>query len=86
MIAALRRRGYKGQIYIGKNSCFISIIFNCHTLDDSLTVAKSMFDCLRWERELYSTYARAGWVFKPEKRSGEPSQVCRFLGLVIDSR
>ena len=62
------------------------MLFKCRILDDSLTAAKSKLDCLRWERELYSTYARAGWVFKPEKRSGEPSQVCRFLGLVIDSR
>ena len=31
-------------------------------------------------------FSKAGWVFKPGKRSGEPSQLCRFLGLVIDSR
>ena len=25
-------------------------------------------------------------MFKPGKRSGDPSQLCRFLGLLLDSR
>ena len=70
IMAELRRRGYKGLIYI----------------DDSLTVSDTFDSCLRREEEAKSLFKQGGWVFKPSKRSGDPSQVCRFLGLVIDTR
>ena len=35
---------------------------------------------------MLSVFSRGGWVFKPSKRSGEPSQVCKYLGLIVDSR
>ena len=47
---------------------------------------KSLKDCLKAERRVIELFQECGWVFKAEKRSGEPAQVCRFLGLVIDSR
>ena len=54
--------------------------------DDHLTVDKSLQDCLEAERHVIKLFQECGWIFKAEKRSGEPAQVCKFLGLVIDSR
>ena len=70
IVAELRRRGMRGQCYI----------------DDKLTAGGSYNACLFWESQVKDLFSSAGWVFKPGKRSGEPSQVCRFLGLDIDSR
>jgi hypothetical protein len=70
IMGELRRRGMHGLIYI----------------DDLLVCGSSMEECLFWEKEAKLLFARAGWVFKPSKRSGEPSQVCKFLGLIVDSR
>ena len=54
--------------------------------DDNLTMDKSLKDCLKAERRVIELFQECGWVFKAEKRSGEPAHVCRFLGLVIDTR
>ena len=70
IMAALRREGIKGLLYI----------------DDDLTVAKSKQKCLEAERRTYEVFQDCGWIFKPSKRSGEPAQTCKFLGLIIDSR
>ena len=70
IMGELRRRGCRGIIYI----------------DDNLTVSGTFVSCLRWEEETKWLFKEGGWVFKPSKRSGDPSQTCRFLGLVIDSR
>ena len=70
IMGELRRRGVRGLIYI----------------DDNLTVAGSFRDCLKSEAEVVSVFAGCGWVFKPSKRSGDPSQCVRFLGLIVDSR
>ena len=70
LMAELRRQGMRGVIYI----------------DDKLTVASSYELCLFWEKKVKDLFFRAGWVFKPGKRSGNPSQVCRFLGLDLDTR
>ena len=70
LMAELRRQGMRGVIYI----------------DDKLTVASSYELCLFWENKVKNLFYRAGWVFKPGKRSGNPSQVCRFLGLDLDTR
>ena len=69
-MAELRRNGMRGLLYI----------------DDKFTVAVTLALCLFWEQQVKALFNKAGWVFKPGKRSGEPSQVCRFLGLDIDSR
>ena len=69
-MARLRQMGYRGLMYI----------------DDNLTAAATKEAALEWERKVYDLFQKAGWVFKPSKRSGEPAQVCRFLGLEIDSR
>ena len=70
IMAALRREGVRGQIYV----------------DDNLTVGDSKEACLEAERRTYELYQECGWIFKPSKRSGAPSQTCKFLGLIIDSR
>ena len=70
LMAELRRQGMRGVIYI----------------DDKLTVASSYELCLFWEKKVKDLFFRAGWVFKPGKRSGNPSQVCRFLGLDLDTK
>ena len=70
IMAALRREGIKGLIYI----------------DDILNMAKSKEMCLRAEARMYELFQACGWLFKLGKRSGELAQVCRFLGLNIDSR
>ena len=70
IMAALRREGKRGLIYI----------------DDVLTAAESLKKCLEAEARMYELFEACGWVFKPSKRSGDPSQSCRFLGLIIDSR
>ena len=70
IMADLRRRGMKGLIYI----------------DDKWTVAASFQACLEMEVLVKEKFAACGWVFKPSKRSGDPSQVVRFLGLLVDSR
>ena len=54
--------------------------------DDNLAVAESLEKCLVAERQVIKLFQDCGWVFKPSKRSGEPAQLCRFLGLEIDSR
>jgi hypothetical protein len=70
LMAEMRKRGMRGQIYI----------------DDKWTLGRTFSECLYWEGEVKTLFQKAGWVFKPSKRSGDPSQVCQFLGLVLDSR
>ena len=70
IMAALRQEGVRGIIYI----------------DDVLTAGETKEECLEAEAKVYKLFKACGWVFKPSKRSGDPSQVCRFLGLDIDTR
>ena len=70
LVAHLRRQGYRGLIYI----------------DDKFTLGTTFNLCLYWENQVKYWLGKAGWIFKPGKRSGDPAQVCRFLGLDIDSR
>ena len=49
-------------------------------------MARSLVECLKAEHRIIELFQECGWVFKASKRSGELSQVCRFLGLEIDSR
>ena len=55
-------------------------------IDDVFLSTATKELALAQERRLYKLFCTCGWVFKPEKRSGEPAQVCRFLGFEIDSR
>ena len=41
---------------------------------------------LVWFNQVRDLFEEAGWVFKPSKSSGFPSQYVVFLGLGIDSR
>ena len=70
LVSELRKRGERGLIYI----------------DDKLTLGASREECLYWEEETKALFEKAGLVFKPSKRSGDPAQVCKFLGLNIDTR
>ena len=70
IMAKLRSDGMRGLVYI----------------DDKLTSSNSYDNCCKWEQYVKNIFEKAGWTFKPGKRSGNPSQVCRFLGLEIDSR
>ena len=70
IMAALRREGIKGLIYI----------------DDNFIAANSKQKCLEAEQRTYEVFQDCGWIFKPSKRSGDPAQTCKFLGLIIDSR
>ena len=54
--------------------------------DDNLVAAESAEKCLWAERRTIMLFKVRGWVFKPSKRSSEPVQIVRFLGLEIDSR
>ena len=69
LMSTLRKEGMRGSIYI----------------DDALVTASTKELALRWEQRLINLFAEAGWVFKASKRSGEPAQVCRYLGLEIHS-
>ena len=69
IMAGLRRKGFRCCIYI----------------DDKLTVCQGYDNCLRQEQQENALFVKAGWVFKREKRSGDPAQILRFLGLLVDS-
>ena len=64
----LRRRGLRGLLYI----------------DDKLTVGFDDPNCLYWFSQVRALFDEDGWVFKPGKSSGLPSQFVIFLGLSID--
>ena len=66
----LRKQGFRGQIYI----------------DDLITAASTKKRAIEAEKKAKNLFEKCGWVFKEEKRSGEPSQEVKYLGLVIDSR
>ena len=80
-----------------KDLCCLSAIINYFTepwqtissliyIDDKWTLGRTKQECEFWENEVKKLFSSAGWIFKPGKRSGDPAQVCRFLGLTIDSR
>jgi hypothetical protein len=69
LMAHLARQGCRCQIYI----------------DDLLAFAASLLEGLAQDRIIQEFFLRGGWVFKPEKSSGPPSQRVLYLGLIIDS-
>ena len=62
MIIHLRKEGNKILVYI----------------DEVFLSAATKELPLAQECRLYQWFCTCGWVFKPEKRSEEPAQVCRF--------
>ena len=69
LMAHLACQGCRCQIYI----------------DDLLAFAASLLEGLAQDRIIQEFFLRGGWVFKPEKSSGPPSQRVLYLGLIIDS-
>ena len=69
IMGALREEGYRGQIYI----------------DDLLTAGASKEEALKNEERAYALFQECGYIFKPSKRSGEPAQEVRFLGLLVNT-
>ena len=70
LMAQLRKEGIRCLIYI----------------NNFLLTAASKQLALEQEKRVFELFCKCGWIFKPAKRSGEPSQVCKFLGLEVDSR
>lgn len=69
IMGSLRKDGFRGQIYI----------------DDLLTAGASKVEALESEEKAYALFSQCGYIFKPSKRSGEPAQECRFLGLLVNT-
>jgi hypothetical protein len=67
-------------------TCLLAPLMSEMRRQGMLTLGRSSAECLAWEEEAKCLFAKAGWVSKPAGRSGDPSQVCKFLGLVINSR
>jgi len=62
-------KGKRGQIYI----------------DDLLSACQGYHLALLQDQFIQNFFGEGGWVFKPSKSSGLPSQRVIYLGLVIDS-
>ena len=69
IMGELRKQGVRAQIYI----------------DDLITAGSSKERAEVSEKKAKKLFQDCGWVFKEEKRSGEPSQVVKYLGLEINS-
>ena len=48
-------------------------------IDDLINFNKSSRGCYEQEHFVQKTFLSGGWVFKPEKHSGPPSQKVRYL-------
>ena len=66
----LRREGIRCLIYIA----------------DFFLTARSKQLALEQDKRVFELFGNCGWMFKPAKRLGEQLQVCKFLGLEVDSR
>lgn len=69
LIGHLASEGHRCQIYI----------------DDLIAFAASFSQGVIQDEAIQNWFLRGGWVFKPEKSSGPPSQRVKYLGLIIDS-
>ena len=70
IMGELRKQSIRGQIYI----------------DDLITADSTKEGAIEGEKKAKKLFEGCGWVFKEEKRSGEPSQEVKYLGLVINSK
>ena len=69
IMATLRLQGKRSSIYIDD-------LFNSH---------QTFEGCAHQEEFIHAQFGRGGWVFKPEKSSGPPSQSVKYLGLMVNS-
>ena len=53
--------------------------------DDLLNSHQEEVWCALQEWFIHKQFFRGGWVFKPEKSSGPPSQSVKYLGIIINS-
>ena len=69
IMASLRLEGKRSSIYIDD-------LFNSHQTE---------VGCAQQEVYIHNQFYKGGWVFKPEKSSGPPSQIVKYLGILINS-
>ena len=69
IMASLRLEGKRSSIYIDD-------LFNSH---------QTFEGCALQEIYIHNQFLKGGWVFKPEKSSGPPSQKVKYLGIIINS-
>ena len=54
-------------------------------IDDLLSLCQGIEAALLQVKFIQEFFLRGGWVFKPAKSSGPPSQRVKYLGLIVDS-
>jgi hypothetical protein len=54
-------------------------------IDDLLSLTEDFEKGLAQDKFIQEFFLRGGWVFKPSKSSGVPSQHVKYLGLIINS-
>ena len=54
-------------------------------IDDLLSLSEMFEQSILQDKLIQEFFLKGGWVFKPSKSSGLPSQRVTYLGLVIDS-
>ena len=54
-------------------------------IDDLLSLCQGFEAALLQDKFIQEFFLKGGWVFKPEKSSGPPSQRVKYLGLIVDS-
>ena len=70
IMGSLRLQGKRSSIYI----------------DDLLNSHQTEVGCAQQEVYIHHQFFKGGWVFKPEKSSGPPSQIVQYLGIIINSK
>lgn len=70
VMAYLRRQGHQSVIY----------------LDDILCIANNVEKCTDNVNKTIRLLERLGFIINNEKSSLEPKQICKFLGLIFDTR
>ena len=54
-------------------------------IDDLLSRCQGFVNVVMQDKAVKAFFYRGGWVFKPSKSSGPPSQRVTYLGLIINS-
>jgi hypothetical protein len=54
-------------------------------IDDLISLASTYLQGLAQDKVIQELFVLGGWVFKPSKSSGVPSQRLKYLGLIINS-
>ena len=54
-------------------------------IDDIINSHQDEVGCAQQERFIHHQFFQGGWVFKPEKSSGPPSQSVKYLGIIMNS-